>query len=236
MMEGIHAETYSRIIDELVKDPVLKSQLQKSVKLGPDHPLYQKYECIRKKCDWATKYFDKSKYSFAERLVAFAAIEAVAFSSSFCSIFWLGKKGGLFPGLVFANSLISRDEKMHADFACLLFSMIPEHLRPSRARIIEIISELVELEKLQSKESLKQPLRGMNQELINQYVEYVADNLFIQLGYKKFYNSVNPFDWMEKIAIHKKTNFFEMTSGEYKNSRVQSNSAENRYSKDTEGW
>lgn len=231
-IENIHAETYSKIISELlVKDPQLQAQLFNSI---------ENYPCIKKKTEWAQNFFDSNKYNFAERIVAFAAIEAVAFSSSFCCIFWFKKQQKL-PGVCLANTFISRDEKLHADFACLLYSMIPDYLKPAKSRVIEIISELVELEKLQTKESLKNDLRGMNEKLMHQYIEYVADNLIKQLGYEKYYKSSNPFGFMETIAIEGKTNFFEQPVAEYPNSRIQvnatsSNSTDNHFSQDAEGW
>jgi ribonucleoside-diphosphate reductase beta chain len=210
-MENIHSEMYSLLIDTLIKDDNLKQKLFNAM---------ENYECIKKKSEWILKWFDKSKYSFAERLVAFAAVEAISFSGSFCPIFWL-KKRGLMPGFADSNFLIARDEGLHAEFACLLYNnYVPDDQKLSRERILEIIRELVECEKLQTMESLKNDLIGMNKVLLGQYIEFVADRLLKELGQAKFYGSANPFEWMDNIAMEIKPNFFEHRSFNYKRAQI----------------
>lgn len=171
------------------------------------------------KGEWALRWI-KSSESFAERLVAFAAVEGIFFSGSFCAIFWLKKRGKM-PGLTFTNELISRDEGLHCDFACLLYSMLEERL--IRERIVEIIGNAVEIEKKFVTESLPVSLIGMNSSLMAQYIEFVADRLIAALGYEKEYNASNPFDWMDMISLQGKTNFFEKRVGEYQKARVMAN-------------
>ncbi len=171
---------------------------------------------VAKKGEWALRWI-KSSDSFAERLVAFAAVEGIFFSGSFCAIYWLKKRGKM-PGLTFSNELISRDEGLHTDFACLLYSMLEERL--SRERIIEIIVNAVEIEKEFVTKSLPVSLIGMNAELMSQYIEFVADRLIVTLGYEKEYGTSNPFDFMEMIALQGKTNFFEKRVGEYQKAGV----------------
>lgn len=206
-IENIHSETYSLLIDTYVKDPSERQRLFNATESIP---------CVKKKADWALKWISNSR-SFAERLVAFAAVEGIFFSGSFCSIFWL-KKRGLMPGLTFSNELISRDEGLHCDFACLLYSMLQTKLPQSV--IHEIIGEAVEYEKEFVTEALPVNLIGMNAMWMSQYIEFCADRLIYQLGYEKKYNSKNPFDWMELISLQGKTNFFEKRVAEYQKAGV----------------
>ena len=172
----------------------------------------QNYHCIRKKADWAIKWIQDKRSSFATRLVAFACVEGIFFSGAFCSIFWL-KKRGLMPGLSFSNELISRDEALHCEFAVLLYSKIIKKLK--KEKVYEIISEAVTIEKEFICEALPCRLIGMNSELMSQYIEFVADRLLLQLGYDKIYNTANPFPWMELISLNGKTNFFEKKVADY---------------------
>lgn len=206
-IENIHAETYSLLIDTYIKNPVEKDKMFNALQTLP---------CVKKKADWALKWIDEAP-SFAHRLVAFAAVEGIFFSGSFCSVFWL-KKRGLMPGLCFSNELISRDEGLHCDFACLLFSMMQN--RPSNEEVTSIITDAVTFEKEFVTDALPVSLIGMNAELMGQYIEFVADRLLVSLGCDKFYNAVNPFPWMELISLQGKTNFFEKRVGEYQKSGV----------------
>ena len=203
MMENIHSETYSLLIDTLVKEEREKTKLFEAI---------NNYPCIKKKADWAIKWINDKRSSFATRLIAFACVEGIFFSGAFCSIYWL-KKRGLMPGLTFSNELISRDEGMHTDFAVLLFSKLEK--KPKRAKIIEIVKDAVEIEKEFICEALPCKLIGMNSKLMSQYIEFVADRLLVQLGYNKNYKSSNPFDFMEMISLEGKTNFFEKRVGDY---------------------
>ena len=203
MMENIHSEMYSLLIDSYIKDREEKTKLFKAV---------ENFECINKKANWAIKWIHDKRSAFATRLVAFACVEGIFFSGSFCAIYWL-KKRGLMPGLTFSNELISRDEGMHTDFAVLLYTKLQKKI--SKARIYEIIKEAVEIEKEFICEALPCRLIGMNQDNMKQYIEFVADRLVVQLGYDKIYNSANPFDFMEMISIEGKTNFFEKRVGDY---------------------
>jgi len=211
MMENIHSETYSLLIDTYIKDPEEKTRLFRAM---------EEVECIKKKANWAIQWIDSSD-SFLERLVAFAAVEGIFFSGSFCSIFWL-KKRGLMPGLTFSNELIARDEGLHCDFACLLYSMVPHEDRIAESRIHDIFIDAVTCEKQFVCESLPVDLIGMNSKLMSQYIEFVADRLLVALGYRKLFNSTNPFDWMEMISLEGKTNFFEKRVGEYQKAGVTS--------------
>ena len=203
MMENIHSETYSLLIDTLVKEEREKTNLFEAINNFP---------CIKKKADWAIKWINDKRSSFATRLIAFAAVEGIFFSGSFCSIYWL-KKRGLMPGLTFSNELISRDEGMHTDFAVLLFSKLEK--KPKKAKVIDLIKEAVVIEQEFITEALPCKLIGMNAKLMKQYIEFVADRLIVQLGYPKIYNSANPFDFMEMISLEGKTNFFEKRVGDY---------------------
>ena len=201
-IENIHAEVYSLLIEKFITNKVEKDRLFNAITEIP---------CIKQKAEWALKWFSR-KSTFAERLVAFAVVEGIFFSGSFCAIFWL-KKRGLMPGLTFSNELISRDEGMHTDFAILLYSKL--NTRLTRDRIIEIITEAVSIEKNFINDSISCSMIGMNIVLMDQYIEYVADRLVYQLGYEKIYNRENPFDFMQLISMENKTNFFEKRVGEY---------------------
>ena len=207
MMENIHSETYSLLIDTYIKDPIEKDKLFRAM---------ETLDCVKKKADWALRWIDNGSY--AERLIAFAAVEGIFFSGSFCSIFWL-KKRGLMPGLTFSNELISRDEGMHCDFACLLYA---QHLvnKLPKSQVKDIIMDAVQIEKEFVSDALPVRLIGMNADLMCQYIEFVADRLIYELVGEKVYNATNPFDFMEMIAIEGKTNFFEKRVGEYKKSGV----------------
>ena len=202
-MENIHSETYSLLIDTYIKDREEKMTLFKAI---------DNFPCIKKKADWAIKWIQDKRSSFATRLIAFACIEGIFFSGAFCSIYWL-KKRGLMPGLTFSNELISRDEALHTEFAVLLYSKLNKKV--NKARVMEIIKEAVEIEKEFISEALPCRLIGMNSNLMCQYIEFVADRLSLQLGYDKIYNKTNPFDFMEMISIEGKTNFFEKRVAEY---------------------
>jgi ribonucleoside-diphosphate reductase beta chain len=201
MMENIHAETYALLIDSYVKDPREKHRLFHAIETVP---------AVRKKAEWALRWIGQG--SFAERLVAFAAVEGIFFSGSFCSIFWL-KKRGLMPGLTFSNELISRDEGLHCEFACLLYRMLNNKL--SGDLVSAIIREAVEIEKEFITDALPVKLIGMNAVMMKQYIEFVADRWMSELGYPKLFNSANPFDFMEMISLQGKTNFFEKRVGDY---------------------
>ena len=203
MMENIHSITYSTLIDTYINDTEEKTTLFKALNNFP---------CIKKKGDWAIKWINDKRSSFATRLIAFACVEGIFFSGAFCSIFWL-KKRGLMPGLTFSNELISRDEALHTEFAVLLYSKMKNKL--NKKRVYEIIKEAVEIEKEFICEALPCRLIGMNATLMAEYIEFVADRLVVQLGYDKIYDAKNPFDFMEMISMEKKTNFFESRVGEY---------------------
>lgn len=206
-MENIHSETYSLLIDTLIKDGKDKSHLFQAI---------ETLDCVKKKADWALRWIDKG--NFAERLVAFAAVEGIFFSGSFCSIFWL-KKRGLMPGLTFSNELISRDEGLHCDFACHLYT---KHLitKLPQDTVVEIIKDAVNIEKEFVTDALPVNLIGMNAELMCQYIEFVADRLLDELDCPKQYGSKNPFDFMEMISLQGKTNFFEKRVAEYQKAGV----------------
>ncbi|KAK9467250.1 ribonucleotide reductase [Lipomyces arxii] len=208
MIENIHSETYSLLIDTYIKDTAERAYLFDAIETIP---------CIKKKADWALRWISDKESIFAERLVAFAAVEGIFFSGSFASIFWL-KKRGLMPGLTFSNELIARDEGLHTDFACLLFSHL-QH-RPSKLTVEKIIVEAVAIEQEFLTEALPCALLGMNAKLMKQYIEFVADRLLIALGNKKVYNSPNPFDFMENISLAGKTNFFEKRVSDYQKAGV----------------
>jgi len=204
-VENIHSETYSLLIDTYVKDIQKKNKLLNAIETIPS---------VKKKAEWALKWIENKDATFGTRVIAFAAVEGIFFSGSFCSIFWL-KKRGLMPGLCHSNELISRDEGLHTEFAVLVYSMLVD--KPSKETVVEIIKEAVELEKEFITESLPCALIGMNQKLMKQYIEYVSDRLLRMLGLEKIYNVENPFDWMELISVQGKTNFFEKRVGEYAN-------------------
>ncbi|KAF8631559.1 hypothetical protein AX15_002313 [Amanita polypyramis BW_CC] len=208
MMENIHSETYSLLIDTYIKDQRQREFLFDAIDTIP---------CIKKKAEWALRWISDKQSMFAERLVAFAAVEGIFFSGSFASIFWL-KKRGLMPGLTFSNELISRDEGMHTDFACLLFSHLKR--RPHPEVVEAIIMEAVEIEQEFLTDALPVRLIGMNGELMCQYIEFVADRLLVALGNEKVYNSSNPFDFMDMISLQGKTNFFEKRVSDYQKANV----------------
>ncbi|MEK7175286.1 MAG: ribonucleoside-diphosphate reductase small subunit [Patescibacteria group bacterium] len=206
MIENIHSEVYSLFIDSYVKDTKEKEKLFNAIETIP---------CVKKKAEWALRWIQKG--TFAERLVAFSVVEGIFFSGSFCSIFWL-KKRGLMPGLSFSNELISRDEGMHCDFACLLHSMLDEKV--SKEKIVEIVRDAVSIEQEFVTDALPVSLIGMNAKLMSQYIEFVADRLLVALDCEKIYKATNPFDFMELISLQGKTNFFEKRVGEYQKARV----------------
>ena len=203
MMENIHSEVYSLLIDTYIKEEREKDKLFKAL---------DNFPCIKKKADWAIKWIEDKRSNFATRLVAFACVEGIFFSGSFCSIYWL-KKRGLMPGLTFSNELIARDEGMHTDFAVLLFKKIEK--KPKKKKVIDIIKDAVSIEKEFICDALPCKLIGMNSKLMSQYIEFVADRLMVQLGYNKIWNTSNPFDFMEMISLEGKTNFFEKRVGDY---------------------
>lgn len=222
MMENVHSETYSLLIDTYVKDPEEKDKLFRAIEVFP---------AIMKKAEWALKWIESP--SFAERLIAFAAVEGIFFSGAFCSIFWL-KKRGLMPGLTFSNELISRDEGMHCDFAVHLHN---HHLvnKVPKKRITEIIVEALNIEREFITESLPASLIGMNSKLMTEYLEFVTDRLLVELGCERVYNSKNPFDFMDMISLQGKTNFFEKRVSEYQKAGVLNKDTEsNKISFDAE--
>ncbi|KAG8923233.1 Ribonucleotide-diphosphate reductase (RNR), small subunit [Tulasnella sp. 419] len=209
MMENIHSETYSLLIDTYIKDPVKREYLFDAIETIP---------CIKRKAEWALRWISDKDSTFGERLIAFAAVEGIFFSGSFASIFWL-KKRGLMPGLTFSNELISRDEGMHTDFACLLFSHLRK--RPHPDTVKRIITEAVSIEQEFLTDALPVSLIGMNSALMRQYIEFVADRLLVSLGNDKYYNSSNPFDFMDLISLQGKTNFFEKRVSDYAKAGVK---------------
>lgn len=202
-MESIHSEMYSILIETYIKDEEKKTKLFKSL---------ENYPCISKKAQWAQKWMGDKRSSFASRLVAFACVEGIFFSSSFASIYWI-KKRGLMPGLTLSNEFISRDEALHTEFAILLYSKLNKKI--NKKRVMDIIKEATEIEKEFITEALPCRLIGMNAKLMTQYIEFVADRLSLQLGYDKIYNSQNPFDFMEMISLQGKANFFERFVSDY---------------------
>jgi ribonucleoside-diphosphate reductase subunit M2 len=202
-MENIHSHTYSLLIDTYIKNDDEKTKLFNAI---------ENFECIKKKADWAKKWINDNRSSFDTRLVAFACVEGIFFSGAFCSIYWL-KKRGLMPGLTFSNELISRDEALHCEFAVLLHNKLERKIDKTRVR--EIIKEAVDIEIEFICDALPCKLVGMNSELMSQYIQFVADRLIVQLGYKKIYNVENCFPWMELISLQGKTNFFEKRVSDY---------------------
>lgn len=207
-IENIHSEMYSLLIDTYIKDPSERDYLFNAIETLP---------AVKKKADWALKWINHEVAQYSERVVAFAAVEGIFFSGSFAAIFWL-KKRGLMPGLTFSNELISRDEGLHCDFACLMFSHLIN--KPTEARIKDIIKEAVAIEQEFLTDALPVSLIGMNCKLMRQYIEFVADRLLVELGCTKVWNVENPFDFMENISLEGKTNFFEKRVGEYQKSGV----------------
>lgn len=218
-IENIHSETYSLLIDTYIKDPVEKDHLFNALETVP---------CVQKKAHWAMNWIESTD-SFAERIIAFAAVEGIFFSGSFCSIFWL-KKRGLMPGLTFSNELISRDEGLHCDFACLLYSMLENKLPEERIR--SIITDAVSIEKEFVTDALPVSLIGMNAKLMTEYIEFVADRLLVSLGCSKVYGTSNPFPWMDLISLQGKTNFFEKRVAEYQKAGVMARKEDQVFSLD----
>lgn len=214
LIESIHSETYSNLIDFYIKDDKEKDRLFRAIQTIPS---------VAKKAKWALKWIEDQDAPFAQRLVAFAAVEGIFFSGSFCAIFWLRKRG-LLPGLTFSNELISRDEGLHTDFACLLYTYIDNRL--SEEDIYKMFKEAVEIENEFINDSIPCKLIGMNSDLMKEYIQFVADRLLVQLGYKKLWNTKNPFDFMELISLRQKTNFFEKKVGEYTKARIGKETAE----------
>ncbi|KAK7061629.1 ribonucleotide reductase small subunit [Favolaschia claudopus] len=210
MMENIHSETYSLLIDTYIKEPAERDFLFDAIETIP---------CIKRKAEWALKWIADEKSTFGERLIAFAAVEGIFFSGSFASIFWM-KKRGLMPGLTFSNELISRDEGMHTDFACLLFTHLKRRPHPDTIR--RVITEAVGIEQEFLTDALPVSLIGMNAKLMCQYIEFVADRLLVALGNDKVYNSSNPFDFMDMISLQGKTNFFEKRVSDYSKANISS--------------
>lgn len=217
MMENIHSETYSLLIDTYIKDVKEKDYLFHAI---------EHLDCVKKKAEWALRWIENG--SFQERLIAFAAVEGIFFSGSFCSVFWL-KKRGLMPGLTFSNELISRDEGMHCDFACLLYNQHVQN-QLDTATTQAIIADAVMIEKEFVSDALPVSLIGMNSELMCQYIEFVADRLLVSLGAPKLYNVENPFPWMEMISLQGKTNFFEKRVGDYQKAGVMAKKEEQIFS------
>ncbi|MEZ5037647.1 MAG: ribonucleotide-diphosphate reductase subunit beta [Chitinophagales bacterium] len=208
MMENVHSEMYSLLIDTYIKDKIEKNKMFNAI---------DTLDCVKQKAEWALKWIDSAP-SFAHRLVAFAAVEGIFFSGSFCSIFWL-KNRGLMKGLGKSNEFISRDEGLHCDFACLLYSMLDNKLK--KEEIYAIICNAVEIEKVFVKDALPVSLIGMNADLMCQYIEFVADRLLVALNYPRVYNVSNPFPFMDAISMEGKANFFEERPTEYKKATEQ---------------
>jgi ribonucleotide reductase beta subunit family protein with ferritin-like domain len=220
-IESVHSETYSILLDKFIKNPDEKYKLQSGIQTIPS---------IKKKADWCFKYMHKD-VSFQKRLIAFACVEGIYFSGSFCAIFWL-KKRGIMPGLSFSNELISRDEGLHTDFALLLYSKIKNKL--SEKDVHEIINDAVQNEKYFIIEAIPCKLIGMNSDLMSEYIEFVADRLLVGLGYSKLYFQTNPFDFMENISLNGKTNFFERRVGEYAKASVMVNKEDSDFGLDAD--
>lgn len=216
-IENVHSEMYSLLINTYIGERLERDYLFNAIQTMP---------CVAKKAKWAMAWTSSEKATFAERLVAFAAVEGIFFSGSFASIFWL-KKRGLMPGLTFSNELISRDEGLHCDFACLLFRHIIR--KPYDERVVQIVNEAVRIEQEFLTDALPVNLIGMNCDLMKQYIEYCADRLLVELGVPKYYLSKNPFDFMEQISLEGKTNFFEKRVGEYQKSGVMSEKDEQKF-------
>lgn len=221
-MENIHSEMYSLLIDTYIKDSNEREYLFNAI---------ETLSCVKKKADWALRWIGDQQATFGERIVAFAAVEGIFFSGSFAAIFWL-KKRGLMPGLTFSNELISRDEGLHCDFACLMFKHLVQ--KPSEEKVRGIIQDAVNIEQEFLTDSLPVNLIGMNCILMKRYIEFVADRLMLELGFNKIYKAENPFDFMENISLEGKTNFFEKRVGEYQRMGVMAKSADNSFSLDAE--
>ena len=220
LMEAIHSETYSLLIETYITDKQEKHDLLRAINTIP---------CVQKKAEWALNWIENKKVDFATRLIGFAAVEGIFFSGAFCAIFWM-KQRGLMPGLTLSNEFIARDEGLHTEFACLLYSKIVNRL--SKQKVYRIIREAVKIEKEFITESLPCELIGMNATLMSQYIEFVADRLLLQLGYPKAYNATNPFDFMERISLENKDNFFEKRSSTYAMAGVGKKQEEMSFSTD----
>ena len=207
-MEAVHSETYSLLIDTYIKDPQEKSDILRAIKTIP---------CVEKKAKWALEWIDSDEANFATRLIGFAAVEGIFFSGAFCAIFWL-KQRGIMPGLTLSNEFIARDEGIHTDFACLMYSKLVNRLPKAKAH--KIIREAVKIEKHFITKALPCQLIGMNADLMKNYIEFVADRLSLQLGYSKIYGATNPFDFMERISLENKDNFFEKRVSTYAKAKV----------------
>lgn len=221
-MENVHSEMYSILIDTLIKDKNEREYLFNAIETLP---------CVKKKADWALQWIGSKTANFGERIIAFAAVEGIFFSGSFASIFWL-KKRGLMPGLTFSNELISRDEGLHCDFACLMFKHLQQ--KPTDERIIEIIREAVKIEQEFLSVALPVSMLGMNCGLMCEYIEFVADRLLNELNVEKIYNTKNPFSFMELISLEGKTNFFEKKVGEYQKQGVMANTSDSVFTLDAD--
>merc|ERR1712179_494873 len=222
-MENIHSETYSLLIEQYIREPTEKQNIFNAIETMP---------AVREKANWAIQWMQKEN-CFAERVIAFAAVEGLLFSGSFCAIYWL-KKRGLMPGLTFSNELISRDEGLHAEFACLLYSMLQNKLPDDIMH--EMIRGAVDVERRFICEALSCDLIGMNNELMTRYIEFVADRLLTALGHSKLYGASNPFDWMELISLQGKTNFFEKRVGEYQKAGVMSSLSQQEGAQESKGF
>lgn len=221
-MENVHSEMYSLLIDTYIRDPKERDFLFNAIETLP---------CVKKKADWALQWIASKSATFAERIIAFAAVEGIFFSGSFASIFWM-KKRGLMPGLTFSNELISRDEGLHTDFACLMFRHLVQ--KPSKERVLQIIKDAVVIEQEFLTDALPVRLLGMNCDLMSDYIEFVADRLLVELIGEKHYNTKNPFDFMNLISLEGKTNFFEKKVSEYQKWGVMSNQMDNVFTLDAE--
>lgn len=221
-MENIHSEMYSLLIDTYIKDVDEKQKLFNALETIPS---------IRKKADWALKWIHDPKNTFSDRLLAFAVVEGIFFSGSFAAIYWF-KKRGLLPGLTFSNELISRDEGLHTDFACLLFQYLNN--KPSKSTILKVIREAVDLEIEFLSEALPVSLIGLNKHLMGEYIKFVADRLLKELGLEKYYLTKNPFEFMDNICIEGKTNFFEKRNAEYQKCNVMSSRKDLEFKLDAE--
>ncbi|XP_039874378.1 ribonucleoside-diphosphate reductase subunit M2 [Simochromis diagramma] len=221
-MENIHSEMYSLLIDTYIKDPKEREYLFNAIETLP---------CVKKKADWALNWIGNKNATYGERVVAFAAVEGIFFSGSFAAIFWL-KKRGLMPGLTFSNELISRDEGLHCDFACLMFKHLMN--KPPKETVISIIKSAVEIEQEFLTDALPVKLIGMNCDMMKQYIEFVADRLLLELGFSKIYRVENPFDFMENISLEGKTNFFEKRVGEYQRMGVMATPTDNTFRLDAD--
>ena len=221
-MENIHSEVYSLLIDTYLQDATEKANALHAVETMP---------CVQEKANWALRWTDAQSASFAERLVAFAVVEGIFFSGSFCAIFWL-KKRGLMPGLCTSNELISRDEGLHCDFACLLYSKLSSPAAP--ARVLQIVQEAVKIEKRFITQALSVELIGINASLMSQYIEFCADRLLVSLGQTAHWNTANPFEWMTLISLQGKTNFFEKRVSEYAKAGVMVDASQQAFTLDSD--